>query len=73
MLSTTDLSVPVETRASDSGVTGLVPAGMVDELMARVRSEGIELLGEGGLIPELTKRLLERAMDEELTDHLATT
>ena len=70
MLSTTDLSVPVETRASDSGLTGLVPAGMVDELMARVRSEGIELLGEGGLIPELTKRLLERAMDEELTDHL---
>lgn len=27
-------------------------------------------MGEGGLIPELTKRILERAMEEELTDHL---
>ena len=27
-------------------------------------------VGEGGLLPEFTKRLLERAMDEELTDYL---
>jgi putative transposase len=46
------------------------PEGLLDELMGRVRSEGIDMLGEGGVITELTKRLLERAMDEELTEYL---
>jgi len=48
----------------------LVPDEAIDELVAKVRSEGLELLGEGGVIAELTKRLLERALSEELTDHL---
>ena len=56
--------------SADLVAGGVFPAGLVEELLDRVRSEGIELLGEGGLIPELTKRLLERAMDEELTEHL---
>lgn len=42
----------------------------VEELMAKVRADGLQLLGHGGLIAELSKRLLERALDEELTDHL---
>lgn len=42
----------------------------LDALMDRVQSEGLELLGEGGVIAGLTKRLLERAMGDELTDHL---
>lgn len=40
--------------------------------MGRVCSEGIELLGEGGLLPELTKRLMERAMDDESPNILVT-
>lgn len=47
-----------------------VPPGLIDELMAKVRSEGLELLGDGGVISELTKNILERALDEELTDHV---
>jgi transposase-like protein len=43
---------------------------MVDQLMEKVRSEGIELLGEDGLLAGLTKTILERALDEELTAHL---
>ena len=39
--------------------------GLVDELMEQFRAEGIDMLGDGGLIPELMKRLLERALDEE--------
>jgi hypothetical protein len=38
--------------------------------MARVKSEGLELLGEGGVLSGLTKVILERALDEELTDDL---
>ena len=48
----------------------LLPPGLVDELWDRVRRNGVEMVGDGGLLPELTKRLLERAMDEELTDYL---
>jgi transposase-like protein len=47
-----------------------VPDELVDELMAKVKAEGIELLGDGGLIAQFSKRILERALDEELTDEL---
>ncbi len=43
---------------------------VVDGLMAKVNAEGLQLLGDGGVLTELTKQLLERALDEELTDHL---
>ncbi|MFE9388758.1 hypothetical protein [Streptomyces sp. NPDC006784] len=32
--------------------------------------EGCSRLGEGGLLPQLTERLLESALDGEMTDHL---
>ena len=60
-------SVPV---CSSGAAAGLVPDGLVEELLERVRSEGVELIGEGGLLAELTKRLLERGLDEELSAHL---
>jgi len=55
-------------RASDG--TPLVPDEVLDELMARVDAEGAELLGPEGLLSQVTKAVLERALDEELTDHL---
>lgn len=48
----------------------VVPAELVDGLMAKVQAEGLELLGEGGVLAQLTKVILERALDEELTEHL---
>ena len=51
-------------------ISELVPDEAINELVAKVRSEGLELLGEGGVIAGLTKKLLERALAEELTDHL---
>lgn len=39
-------------------------------LVARARSEGAELVGPDGLLSGLTKRVLESALEEELTDHL---
>jgi putative transposase len=48
----------------------VVDEGFLDELMARVRSEGLELTGPGGLLNQLTGQVLERALEEEMTDHL---
>ena len=61
---------PVAAGERDGEVAPGVPPALVDELMAKVRSEGLELLGDGGVISELTKTILERALDEELTDHV---
>lgn len=42
----------------------------LDALMAQVDAEGLDVLGPGGVISEITKLVLERALDEELTEHL---
>ncbi|WSY96934.1 transposase [Streptomyces sp. NBC_00873] len=39
-------------------------------LIDRARSEGLQLTGEGGLLQQLTKRVLESALEGEITDHL---
>jgi putative transposase len=46
-----------------------LPDELVDELLAGARTEE-EIFGQGGLFNQLTKRLVERAMEVELTDHL---
>ncbi|WP_373463508.1 transposase [Streptomyces sp. B4I13] len=43
---------------------------LVAMLVDRARSEGLQLTGEGGLLQQLTKRVLESALEGELTDHL---
>jgi len=50
--------------------TPLVSDDVLNDLMARVDEEGAELLGPDGLLSQVTKAVLERALDEELTDHL---
>jgi putative transposase len=42
---------------------------LLDELLAGAGTEE-EIVGPGGLLAQLTKRLVERAMEVELTDHL---
>lgn len=49
---------------------GLISDELVDQLMDRVEEEGLRLTGEGGLIPELIKAVLERGLQVELADHL---
>jgi putative transposase len=48
---------------------GKLPDELVDELLAGAKTEE-EIVGPGGLLAQLTKRLVERAMEVELTDHL---
>lgn len=45
-------------------------ADQAEALIEQAREQGIELLGEGGLLKQMTKAVLERALAEELTDHL---
>jgi hypothetical protein len=46
-----------------------LPDEVVDELLAGAISEE-EIVGPGGLLSQLTKRLVERALEVELTDHV---
>ena len=48
----------------------LVDQELADRLIAQARADGVELLGEGGLLKQMTKAILERSMAIELTDHL---
>ncbi len=50
-------------------VKGLLPDEVLDELLAGAQGEQ-EIVGPGGLLSQLTKRLVERAMEVELIDHL---
>jgi transposase-like protein len=54
----------------DADGTPLVSEDVLDELMGRVEAEGAELLGPDGLLSQVTKAVLERALNEELTDEL---
>ncbi|MFD5430330.1 transposase, partial [Streptomyces sp. NPDC127084] len=42
----------------------------IEELVVWAQAEGLQLTGEGGLLQQLTKRLLESALEGEMTDHL---
>src|SRR5690606_7770116 len=44
-------------------------AEQAEALIEQAREQGVELVGEGGLLKQLTKAVLERALAEELTDH----
>ena len=57
--------------AADGG-DGLdaVDEQLIDRLVGRARDGGLQLTGEGGLLAQLTKRLVESALEGELTDHL---
>src|ERR1035438_485772 len=54
------LGVPSDRRISNE---------VIDELLDGASTEE-EIAGPGGLLAELTKRLVERAMEVELTDHV---
>jgi putative transposase len=47
-----------------------VEGALAQELVERARSEGVELVGPGGLLTGLTKTVLETALEEEMEDHL---
>ncbi|AVH93729.1 transposase [Streptomyces sp. WAC00288] len=57
---------------TSENVTEAVDDRLIDELVSRAQAEGLHLTGEGGLLQQLTKRLLESALDGEITEPLPT-
>ena len=59
-------------RDSDRPPAGepVVDEQLADQLLAKAQAEGVELLGPQGLLSQVTKAVLERALGEELTEHL---
>lgn len=43
---------------------------LLDQLVGQAKERGVKLAGEGGLLQALTKRLLESALDGEITGRL---
>ncbi len=48
----------------------LIDEQLADELLGKAAAEGVELLGPGGLLSQVTRVVLERALAEEMTGHL---
>ena len=59
-----DVTEPVGVAA------GVVSDEVVEAVVADAAAGGVDLLGPDGVLAELTKRILERALAEEMTDHL---
>jgi putative transposase len=53
-----------------SQVPGLIDEELADQLLGKAQAEGVELLGPEGLLSQVTRAVLERALAEEMTGHL---
>jgi transposase-like protein len=60
----------VSDEATPDGVSVPAHAELARELMKRARTEGVELVGPGGLRTDLTTPVLETALKVEMEDHL---
>ena len=72
---TPDPAVDLDTLAGGEPPVGAAGLDAVDEqliaqLAGRARAGGLALTGEGGLLAQLTKRLVESALEGEITGHL---
>src|ERR687897_1745046 len=61
---------PAAPAAAGPELLDAVDEQLIDRLVGRARDGGLQLTGEGGLLAQLTKRLVESALEGELTDHL---
>jgi transposase-like protein len=65
-----DAAVAESGKSATSKNTGQTGGDLIDQLVAQARAQGLDLTGEGGLLQQLTKRVLESALEGEITDHL---
>ena len=62
--------VPRRPEGRDPARPALIDERLADELLGKAQAEGVELLGPDGLLSQVTKAVLERALAEEMTAHL---
>ena len=63
-------TVPGNPDGDRSARRPLVDDELADQLLGKAQEQGVELLGPDGLLSQVTKAVLERALAEELTGHL---
>jgi putative transposase len=56
--------------ASQQEAPAIDEQGIAEQLIAQAQQKGIELVGPNGLLSQLTKRVLETALEAEMSDHL---
>ena len=68
----TEMMSDVTDTEDSNPATGLdgLDEQLISQLIDRAKTGGLQLTGEGGVLQQLTKRLLESALDGEITDHL---
>jgi transposase-like protein len=67
----TDDDVAVATPPTDNDDDdGRLDQSVAEELVARARADGVDLVGPGGLLGDLTKRILETGLEVEMDEHL---
>jgi transposase-like protein len=63
-------STIVDPEVSPPAVKGLSTEELAAELLARADGDAVRLVGPGGLLGDLTKRVLEAALEAEMTEHV---
>ena len=63
-------AMPEEQPVSTPSPQPVVDRSLVAQLVADARGKGLSIDGENGLLAELTKLVVESALDGEITDHL---
>jgi putative transposase len=58
------------TPAADAVNPDVIDDGLIARLAGQARAQGVSLVGEGGLLQQLTKRVLEAALEGEMDSHL---
>src|SRR3954464_14791322 len=66
----TSTDVKAVAEVAKSGDLAGVDQDLIGKLVDQAREQGLNLAGEGGLLQQLTKRVLESALEGEITDHL---
>ena len=62
--------VAAKAAGEDPAEPVLDEQSVAEQLVAQAREKGVELVGPNGLLNQLTKRVLETALEAEMSDHL---
>src|SRR5690606_27810513 len=63
----TETVEPVTEQQADESVD---QQQLAEQLLAQAKEQGVDLVGPDGLLNQLTKNVLETALDAEMTEHL---
>lgn len=69
-MSEADKSCEDAVPADAAGPVGGLDVRIAQELIEKARADGVSLVGEGGLLQQVTRTVLQSALEAEMADHL---